>query len=136
MGGALLFVGGAVAAVVVGAGKAGVPQAYLAYGATFLWALFGVVANQYPRPRPSRRPWLCSAPRSWGGRSSGDPGAARSAPRPFKPDPEEEATPHVLSAAATPAKGTRGRPGLALVLEGLANPIDRTRFKRQHPRMS
>jgi hypothetical protein len=47
MGSALLFVGGAVAAVVVRASKAGVPQGYLAYGATFLWALFGVVANQY-----------------------------------------------------------------------------------------
>jgi hypothetical protein len=47
MGGALLFVGGAVAAAVVGVGKAGVPQGYLAYGATFLWALSGIVANQY-----------------------------------------------------------------------------------------
>ena len=47
MGAALLLVGGAVAAAVVRVGRAGIPHGYLAYGATFLWALLGVVANQY-----------------------------------------------------------------------------------------
>jgi len=47
MGAALLLVGGAVAAAVVRVGKSGVPHGYLAYGATFLWALLGIVANQY-----------------------------------------------------------------------------------------
>jgi hypothetical protein len=46
-GGALLLVGGVVAALVVRVGKAGAAQGYLAYGATFLWALAGIVAHQY-----------------------------------------------------------------------------------------
>jgi hypothetical protein len=47
LGAVLLLVGGAVAALVVRVGRAGIPQGYLAYGATFLWALSGIVANQY-----------------------------------------------------------------------------------------
>lgn len=47
LGASLLLVGSVVAAAVVRIGKAGVPQGYLAYGVTVLWALFGVVANQY-----------------------------------------------------------------------------------------
>lgn len=47
LGAALLLVGSAVAALLVRIGKAGVPQGYLAYGVTVLWALFSVVANQY-----------------------------------------------------------------------------------------
>lgn len=47
LGAVLLLAGSAVAAAVVRAGKAGVPQGYAAYGATVLWALFGVVVNQF-----------------------------------------------------------------------------------------
>ena len=47
LGAALLLVGSAVAALVVRIGKGSVPQGYLAYGVTVLWALFGIVANQY-----------------------------------------------------------------------------------------
>ena len=46
-GAVILLVGGALAALVVRVGKAGVPQGYLAYGLTVLWALSGIVANQY-----------------------------------------------------------------------------------------
>ncbi len=47
LGAVLLLIGSAVAALVVRVGKTGVPQGYLAYGTTFLWALLGVVASQY-----------------------------------------------------------------------------------------
>ena len=47
LGGILLLLGGMLAAVVVLAGKTGSPQGYLAYAATVLWALAGVVVNQY-----------------------------------------------------------------------------------------
>ncbi len=47
LGAALLLLGGLLAAAAVLAGKDGPPQGYLAYAATVLWALIGVVANQY-----------------------------------------------------------------------------------------
>jgi len=47
LGAVLLLIGSAVAALVVRVGKTGVPQGYLAYGTTFLWALLGVVASQH-----------------------------------------------------------------------------------------
>ena len=47
LGAALLLLGGALAAAVVLAGKAGPVQGYLAYGATVLWALVAVVVQQY-----------------------------------------------------------------------------------------
>ena len=46
-GALMLIVGGAVACAVVLAGSAGPVQGYLAYGAAVLWALAGVVVNQY-----------------------------------------------------------------------------------------
>lgn len=47
LGAVLLLIGSAVAVLVVRVGKAGVPQGYLAYGATVLWALLGIIASQY-----------------------------------------------------------------------------------------
>ena len=50
LGSALLLVGSGLAAAIIRAGKTGlarVPQAHLAYAATVLWALVGVVVNQY-----------------------------------------------------------------------------------------
>jgi hypothetical protein len=46
-GALMLIVGGAVACSVVLAGRNGPVQGYLAYGGAVLWALVGVVANQY-----------------------------------------------------------------------------------------
>jgi hypothetical protein len=46
-GALMLIVGGAVACVVILAGRTGPVQGYLAYGGAVLWALAGVVANQY-----------------------------------------------------------------------------------------
>jgi hypothetical protein len=46
-GALMLIVGGAVACAVVLAGRTGPAQGYLAYGGAVLWALAGVVANQY-----------------------------------------------------------------------------------------
>lgn len=47
LGAIVLLAGSIVAALVVRGGKPGILQGYLAYGATFLWALLGIVANQY-----------------------------------------------------------------------------------------
>ncbi len=47
LGAALLLLGGVLAAAVVLAGKAGPVQGYLAYAVTVMWALVGVVTNQY-----------------------------------------------------------------------------------------
>jgi hypothetical protein len=47
LGSALLLAGSGLAAAVVLAGKNGPAQAYLVYGATVLWALIGVIVNQY-----------------------------------------------------------------------------------------
>lgn len=47
LGAALLLFGGLVASAAILAGKAGPPQGYLAYAAAVLWALVGVVVNQY-----------------------------------------------------------------------------------------
>ena len=47
IGAALLLLGSLLARAVVLAGKGGPPQGCLAYGATVLWALVGVVVNQY-----------------------------------------------------------------------------------------
>jgi hypothetical protein len=46
-GALMLIVGGAVACAVILAGRIGPVQGYLAYGGAVLWALAGVVANQY-----------------------------------------------------------------------------------------
>ena len=47
LGSVLLLLGGGLAAAVVLAGKAGPAQAYLTYAVTVLWALVGIVVNQY-----------------------------------------------------------------------------------------
>lgn len=47
LGTALLLLGGVAAAGIVSAGRGGPPQGYAAYAATVLWALVGIVANQY-----------------------------------------------------------------------------------------
>ena len=47
LGAVLLLLGGVLAAGVVLAGKAVLAQAYLTYAATVLWALVGIVVNQY-----------------------------------------------------------------------------------------
>jgi hypothetical protein len=47
LGALLLIVGGAVACAVILAGRDGPSQGYLAYGAAVLWALLGVIVNQY-----------------------------------------------------------------------------------------
>ena len=47
LGSILLLLGGILAAAVVLAGKSGPAQGYLTYAATVLWALVGVVVNQY-----------------------------------------------------------------------------------------
>ena len=47
LGSTLLLLGGALAAAVVLAGRTGPAQVYLTYAATVLWALVGVVVNQY-----------------------------------------------------------------------------------------
>ena len=47
LGAALLLLGSLAASAMILVGKAGTPQAYLAYGVTVLWALVGIVANQY-----------------------------------------------------------------------------------------
>src|SRR5918999_718320 len=47
LGALMLIVGGAVACAVILAGRNGPVQGYLAYGGAVLWALAGVVANQY-----------------------------------------------------------------------------------------
>jgi hypothetical protein len=44
---ALLIVGGVLVAAIVSFGRHGPIQAYLAYGATVLWALAGVIVNQW-----------------------------------------------------------------------------------------
>src|SRR3712207_87074 len=46
-GALMLIVGGAVACAVILAGRNGPVQGYLAYGGAVLWALAGVVVNQY-----------------------------------------------------------------------------------------
>ena len=46
-GALMLLVGGAIACAVILAGRDGPAQGYLAYGGAVLWALAGVVANQY-----------------------------------------------------------------------------------------
>jgi hypothetical protein len=46
-GALMLLVGGAVACAVILAGRTGPVQGFLAYGGAVLWALAGVVANQY-----------------------------------------------------------------------------------------
>src|ERR687895_1215659 len=46
-GALMLIAGGAIACAVVLAGRNGPAQGYLAYGGAVLWALAGVVANQY-----------------------------------------------------------------------------------------
>jgi hypothetical protein len=47
VGALLLVVVGAIACAVIVAGRAGPVQGYLAYGAAVLWALAGIVVNQY-----------------------------------------------------------------------------------------
>ena len=47
LGALLLVVGGAVACAIIVAGSGGPPQGYLTYGVAVLWALAGVVVNQY-----------------------------------------------------------------------------------------
>jgi len=47
IGALVLLLTGTFAAVVVRAGKAAPPQAYLSYAATILWAVVGIVVNQY-----------------------------------------------------------------------------------------
>lgn len=47
LGSVLLLLGGALAAIVILLGRTGPLQGYLAYAATVLWALTGVVVNQY-----------------------------------------------------------------------------------------
>ena len=47
LGALMLIVGGAVTCAVILAGRTGPVQGYLAYGGAVLWALAGVVANQY-----------------------------------------------------------------------------------------
>src|ERR687894_1107296 len=47
LGAALLLTGGLVASAVLLYGEAAPPQGYLAYAAAVLWALVGVVVNQY-----------------------------------------------------------------------------------------
>jgi hypothetical protein len=47
LGTALLLVGAVLACTVILVGRTGPPHAYLAYGATVLWALAGIVVNQY-----------------------------------------------------------------------------------------
>src|SRR3712207_941019 len=46
-GALMLIVGGAVACAVILAGRTGPVQGYLAYGGAVLWALLGIVTNQY-----------------------------------------------------------------------------------------
>jgi hypothetical protein len=46
-GSLMLIVGGTIACAVILAGRIGPMQGYLAYGGAVLWALAGVVANQY-----------------------------------------------------------------------------------------
>src|ERR687893_3202827 len=46
-GALMLLVGGAIACAVILVGRNGPAQGYLAYGGAVLWALTGVVANQY-----------------------------------------------------------------------------------------
>ncbi|MDQ3736002.1 MAG: hypothetical protein M3318_00985, partial [Actinomycetota bacterium] len=47
LGALLLVVGGAVACAIIVAGSGGPPQGYLTYGVAVVWALAGVVVNQY-----------------------------------------------------------------------------------------
>jgi hypothetical protein len=47
LGALLLVIGGAVACAIIVAGSGGPPQGYLGYGGAVLWALAGVVVNQY-----------------------------------------------------------------------------------------
>lgn len=47
LGATLLLLGGVLAAAVVLAGKSGPAQGYLSYGVTVLWALIGIIVNQY-----------------------------------------------------------------------------------------
>lgn len=46
-GALMLIVGGAIACAVILAGRNGPPQGYLAYAGAVLWALLGIVTNQY-----------------------------------------------------------------------------------------
>lgn len=46
-GALLLVTAGAIACAVILAGRGGPPQGYVAYGAAVLWALLGIVINQY-----------------------------------------------------------------------------------------
>lgn len=46
-GALLLVIGGAVACAIIVVGSGGPPQGYLTYGVAVLWALAGVVINQY-----------------------------------------------------------------------------------------
>lgn len=47
VGALLLLLGGALAAAAVAIGRAGPAQAFLSYGGTVLWALVGIVVQQY-----------------------------------------------------------------------------------------
>lgn len=47
LGSALLLVGALLACAVILAGRTGSVQGYLTYGSTVLWALTGIVVNQY-----------------------------------------------------------------------------------------
>jgi hypothetical protein len=47
VGALMLIVGGAIACAVILAGRNGPPQGYLAYAGAVLWALTGIVVNQY-----------------------------------------------------------------------------------------
>ena len=47
LGSSLLLVGTLLACAVILAGRKGPVQAYLTYGATLLWALTGIVVNQF-----------------------------------------------------------------------------------------
>jgi hypothetical protein len=47
VGALMLIVGGAIACAVILAGRNGPPQGYLAYAGAVLWALLGIVTNQY-----------------------------------------------------------------------------------------
>jgi hypothetical protein len=47
LGTALLLVGAVLACAVILAGRAGPVQGYLAYGTIVLWALIGIIVNQY-----------------------------------------------------------------------------------------
>jgi len=63
LGSVLLLIGALLACAVILAGKAGPVQGYLTYGATVLWALAGIVVNQYDfSPATTDAALLAAAP--------------------------------------------------------------------------